>query len=69
MMSEIKQQAEILDYTTVKGLLGSLMMIVFPSLEETAIYVKIIGGLGGLVLLYFSIRVKYLEYKKLKNES
>jgi hypothetical protein len=68
MMSEIKQQAEILDYTTVKGLVGSLMMIAFPSLEETALWVKILGGVGGLVLLYFSIRVKYLEYKKLKNE-
>ena len=50
------------------GWVGATSAVVFPILKMLTIPIQFIGAIGGLVLLFYSIRNKHLEYKKLKKK-
>lgn len=50
------------------GCIGATSAVVFPVLKMLTIPIQFVGAIGGLVLLYYSIRNKRLEYKKLKGK-
>lgn len=50
------------------GWVGATASVVFPILKMLTIPIQFIGAVGGLVLLYYSIRNKRFEYKNLKKK-
>lgn len=46
----------------IKGLVGFIMAMGF-TLASLPLYIQIVGGLGGLILLFWSIRLKIKEGK------
>lgn len=59
--------AFIFDPDLLMGLSGTAMTIVFPMLEGLTDIFKLLGSIGGLILVYLSIRHKILEIKKIKD--
>ena len=55
----------------IRGLMGFIITMIFPSLTSIEISLRIIGALFGLVLLVYSIIHKHLQVKyekqKIKN--
>jgi hypothetical protein len=56
----------IWDWDSFKGTLGAIAAVVFPFLKILTPGLQFLGAVGGLVLLYYSIRLKKLEYKEKK---
>lgn len=50
-----------------KGAIGAAAAVVLPWIKSSLPLLQWAGALGGLVLLFYSIRHKRLEYKKLKS--
>jgi hypothetical protein len=46
-----------------KGLTGLLLAVTSPYLDFLTVGIQVVAGLGGLVLLYLSIRHKLLQEK------
>lgn len=53
---------------TLKGILGVCTAIVVPNIETLAGWLRIAGGVAGLLLVGISIYEKYLNIKKLKGK-
>lgn len=51
------------------GGVGATASIILPFLESSLPFIQWLGAVGGLVLLYYSIRNKRLEYKHLKGKN
>lgn len=56
------------DWDSFKGTIGALAAIIFPWLKVLTIPLQFLGAIGGLILLYYSIKHKRLQYKKEKEK-
>lgn len=61
-------QIKFLDKDTKEGILGAGMAIGFPFMEFLTKFFQFLGAFGGVILLYFAIRHKILEIKKLEKD-
>lgn len=57
-----------IDKETAEGILGMSMAIGFPLMEFLTKIFQFLGAFGGLILLYYAIRHKILEIRRLKKE-
>jgi hypothetical protein len=64
----ITQVKHAIDKDTAEGILGVSMAIGFPFIDFLTKIFQFLGAGGGLILLYFAIRHKILEIRKLKRE-
>lgn len=55
-------------YIDMLGWIGATMTVVFPFLNSLLPIFQFLGAVGGLVLLYYSIKHKRMEIKKLKGK-
>lgn len=56
------------DWDAFKGTIGATVAVVLPFLKFITPWLQFVGAVGGLVLLYYSIRHKRLEIKKLNSK-
>jgi hypothetical protein len=56
------------DWDAFKGTVGALMAVVLPWLKVLTPPLQFLGVVGGLVLLFYSIKHKRMEIKKLKGK-
>lgn len=49
------------------GSVGAAASVVLPFIKTSLPFIQWLGAVGGLVLLYYSIKNKKLENKKLKS--
>ena len=54
--------------TFYKGVIGFMITITLPGLDTINEWVRVIGGICGLVLLFLSIRRTYFEMKNEQNK-
>jgi hypothetical protein len=56
------------DWDSFKGTVGAIAAVVLPLMKTLTPVLQFFGALGGVLLLFYSVRHKRLEYKKLKGE-
>lgn len=54
---------------SIKGYIGAVIAILAPFIDEFMIVGQLLALVGGLVLVYYSIRVKQLEKKRLEDKN
>lgn len=47
-----------------RGCLGAILAFISPFLTDLGLIIQVIAGLGGLILLAYSIRHKHIQLKK-----
>lgn len=67
MRNQILAVITNVDDKTLKGYVGVVLGIVIPSLDVINSSIQVMAGTGGLVLLFLTIRHKYLQIKELKS--
>ena len=56
------------DWDAFRGTIGALAAVILPWIKILTPPLQFLGVVGGLILLFYSIRHKRLEYKKLKDK-
>lgn len=58
----------LIDRDSVTGIAGVSMSVGIPFIEYLTKVFQFVGAFGGLLLLYFAIKHKVMEIKKLERE-
>lgn len=55
-------------FDSIKGYIGAAVAILAPFMDDFMIAGQLLALVGGLVLVYYNIRVKQLEKKRLEDK-